>query len=34
MDLNTFLRETIGDISYFMYDFIKWLSAFIPWLVR
>ena len=33
-DLNTFLREMIGDINYFLYDFIKWLSEFFPGLIR
>lgn len=33
-DLNTFLRESIGDINYFLYEFIKWLSEFFPSLIR
>ena len=34
MDLNTFLRESIGNINYFFYDVIAWLSGFFPWLMR
>ncbi len=33
-DLNTFLREFIGNINDFLFDFIKWLSDFIPGLIR
>ncbi len=33
-DLNKFLRESIGDINYFLFDVIKWLSGFMPWLKR
>lgn len=34
MDINKFLRESIGDINYFLFDMIKWLSQFFPWLAR
>lgn len=33
-DLNTFLRESIGDINWWIYDLIVRLSAFFPWLMR
>lgn len=33
-DLNKFLRESIGDINYFFYDFIVWLSDLFPGLKR
>lgn len=34
MDLNTFLREFLGDISWWLYDTIVKLSEFFPWLMR
>ena len=30
MDINKFLRETIGDMNFFLYDLIVWLSKFFP----
>lgn len=33
-DLNKFLRESIGDVNYFFYDVIAWLSNFFSWLKR
>lgn len=34
MDLNQFLRETIGDMNYWLYDLIVSLSKYFTWLVR
>lgn len=33
-DLNKFLRESIGDINYFLFDIVRWLSDYFSFLKR